>query len=199
MKKLVVNLVKSVLVAVLVLGSSSIYAVGDVKVAPISGSKKARIYIAPNQSESVTLTVLNEKGTEYLYSEKLSDASAYNKVYDFNQLNEGTYKIVAESNSKIVEKNITVSKQGVKVVGENEQYKPFFKLNGNKLIVSYLNGNENQVNVNFSDGKETFFSDEKVQDINFMKAYDLANLKQGDYIVSVNSGKDSYSYYFQVK
>ena len=199
MKKLVVNLVKSVLVAVLVLGSSSIYAVGDVKVAPISGSKKARIYIAPNQSESVTLTVLNEKGTEYLYSEKLSDASAYNKVYDFNQLNEGTYKIVAESNSKIVEKNIRVSKQGVKVVGENEQYKPFFKLNGNTLIVSSLNGNENQVNVNFSDGKETFFSDEKVQDINFMKAYDLANLKQGDYIVSVNSGKDSYSYYFQVK
>ena len=199
MKKLVVNLAKSTLVARLVLGTSNIYAVGDVKVAPISGSKKARVYVTPAQNENVKLKVLNEKGTEFLYSEELSDASSYNKIYDFNQLNEGTYKIVAESSSKIVETNITVSKEGIKVVGENEQYKPFFKLQDNKLIVSYLNDKNNQVSVNFSDGKEIFFTSKKVQDLNFMKAYDLSNLEKGAYLVSVNSGKDSYSYYFQVK
>ena len=199
MKKLVVNLVKSTLVAVLVLGSSSIYAVGDVKIAPIEGSKKAQVYVAPAQNDYVRLTVLGQNGSEYLYSEELKNEGSYNKVYDFNLLEEGTYKIVAESDNKIVEKDITISQEGIAVIGGNEKYKPFFKLDDNKLIVSYLNNESNSVNVSFSDRKETFFSGEKTECLNVLKAYDLSELEKGQYAASLNSGNESYSYYFEVK
>ncbi len=199
MKNLVLKLAKSTLVAVLVLGSNSIYAVGDVKVAPISGSKKARIYVAPEQNENVKLTVLNEYGSEFIYSAVLSEKTSYNKVYDFNNLSEGTYKIVAESNSKIIENDIAVSKEGITVLSENEKYKPFFNLKEGKLIISYLNKGLEDVSVSFSSKTSTFFSDEPISEMDFMKAYDLANLVQGEYYVSVNSGADTYSYYFEVK
>ena len=203
MKKLVVNLAKSTLVVALaVMTSSSIYAVGDVKIAPISGSKKARVYVAATQDANVHLTVLNQNGTEYLYSENLDEVnneSAYNKVYDFDLLDEGKYKIVAESDYKIVEKDITVSKDGISVVGESETFKPHFKITDDKLIVSYLNKNASNVNVTFSDRRDVFFSDKKVQDLNFMKAYSLKELVTGEYVVSLNSGDKSYSYYFEVE
>ncbi len=203
MKKLVVNLAKSTFViALAILSSNSIYAVGDVKVAPIQGSKKARVYIAATQDANVRLTILSQDGKEYLYSEAIENAedeSAYKRVYDFDLLDEGTYKIVAESDSKIVEKDITVSKDGIAVVGENEKFKPYFKIANDKLIVSYLNKESENVNVTFSDKSETFFSDEKVNDVNFMKAYSLADLVAGNYTVSLNSGDSSYNYYFEVK
>jgi hypothetical protein len=202
MKKLVLNLVKSTFVVALVLASSSIYAVGDVKIAPISGSKKARVYIAATQDANVCLTVLNQDGTEYLYSEKLDDLkdeSAYNKVYDFDLLNEGEYKIVAESDFKIVEKDITVSNEGISVVGEKETFKPHFRIADDKLIVSYLNKEGKDVEVKFSDRIDEFFSDEKVSELNIMKAYSIEQLFPGEYAVSLIAGDNTYNYYFEVR
>lgn len=189
-------------VALAVLTSSSVSAVGDVKIAPISGSKKARVYVAATQDANVRLTVLNQDGAEYLYSESLdevNDGSAYNKVYDFELLTEGNYKIVTESDYKIVEKDISVTDEGISVVGEKEKFKPSFNIKDDNLIVSYLNIEGNDVNVSFSDKYDVFFYDEKVQDLNFMKAYNIENLVKGEYVVSLNSGDQSYSYFFEVK
>jgi hypothetical protein len=119
-----------------------------------------------------------------IHSESVNSKKDFNRTYDLKAFPEGTYFLVAESDSKI-------SKYKISVVGEtaslatsaiSEVYKPMFKEEKGLVSLSIFNLDKSPVNIKIYDEDDNeVYESEVLLDQNINKIFDIKNIKSEKY------------------
>jgi hypothetical protein len=170
--------------------------IGDVKVKPVEGSKKAVVTINNYQGKKVNVSVSSENGYTNYYKEAISGNNSYSKIYDLKEFEDGSYRIVFDDEYETLEKVIHISGDELKVEHEVKFMKPKFNETPEKLYVYFTNLHNEEVNISIYDETQKIHS-EKITDSQFIrKKFDITQLHQGTYSLWLDTDTKSYHYTF---
>lgn len=183
---------------ILILGASSAFATGNIRINPYLDTDFSIVSII-NPSESfLKMKIYDEAGNLY-YSNKVSSETTDQKLLDFSYLEDGTYKIVLTGKGDKLEKNFEIinSKQ-VAELGDEMTEKTLFRTEDNNLFVTYLSFENTSFSISINDafGNEVF-TNSYASEPTFSKKFNVEALPKGDYKVRLVSNKKEYNYAFR--
>lgn len=158
---------------------------------------RAIIAFDNNSNESAVLTIENANGDMLYYKEGNIDSKIYSKVFSFKNLSDGTYKATVKNDEGETSLNFNVNEDKINVLEKAESISPFFEVNKNALKLSFLNHSLSNVEVKFSGTEGEIYSKNLGKDFNIIAGFDITNLKEGNYVVNVSNGDNTYSYNFK--
>jgi hypothetical protein len=90
----------------------------------------------------------------------------------------------------------------MKMLSEAISYRPVFWVDGDMLLISYMNLGQESVSISFED--ELTLKDEPAliyqesteSDMSFERIFDIQNLSEGEYTITLKSGENTYKYFF---
>jgi hypothetical protein len=136
-----------------------------------------------NEVSKVELSIF-DLDNKLIHSENINSKESVNRTYDLNALPEGTYFLVAESDTKI-------SKYEIAVIGKTailtsnavkETYKPML-LNKNGLVsVSIFNVYQNPVSIKvYNAADEVVYTSPLIEEQYISKYFDIKNVDNEEY------------------
>jgi hypothetical protein len=190
--------VLSIAMALFVAGNVFATEIGDMKVKPVNGSKKAVVTVQNMKGEEFSVSIVNSNGWVKYYKEEITDLTIYGKLYDLSNLESGKYKIVFDNRYQLIEKVIKIDNEDVKVIKEAKYLKPTFLDKNNKVSFSYANLNNEKIAVQIKDASGNKIFDEKLDEENVIaKTYNVENLPEGEYTLKVKTSKHTFSHKFE--
>ncbi len=179
----------------LVLISGAAWATGNMKVNIVSTENNRTTVQIINVADSFyELELQNEYGDVVFYKRTKTSVTNYSKQYDFSKLDDGNYKLTVQGTDEKMENNLSIKKGQVEVLNQTKEIEPFFALNDNRLELSWLNFEQENLRILIYDKSNLLF--EKKLEPNFAVNYalDLSKLKSGNYD-AVLVTEDSYFEY----
>ena len=129
---------------------------------------------------------------DVLYNEVIRTEGKSTRVFDFLNLEDGTYKVVAKKNGKSLERAFTI-KGGELVYGGRAVVDPIFKVNGTRAIIELPNEQRKEVVVKVLDDKgEELYS--TIDNKPVFKNFDFGKVQSGVYTVLVDVEGDDYTF-----
>jgi hypothetical protein len=168
--------------AALFLISGAVLAAGNLKVniAP-NGTDRAAVEIS-NVAESIyEIELKNERGEIVFYKRTNAPSISYSQNYNFSILEEGTYYLTVKVNNEKIENTLGISKGQVAVMNQRKEVKPFFTVKENRLELSYLNFELENLKVLVYDNNRLIFEKELKPEFAVNYAVDFSQLDRGKY------------------
>ena len=156
----------------------------------VTCTRAAIIYKSSDDSRcNLSIETLNG---DVLYSENIRSKGKSARVFDFMNLEDGTYKIVAKKNGKSLERAFSI-KGGELVYGGKVVVDPIFKVNGTRAIIELPNEQRKEVIVKVldSNGEELYSTIENRQ---VCKNFEFSKVQSGVYTVLVDIEGDDYKF-----
>lgn len=169
-----------------------------VNIYPLS-SEKAVVAISNNTASNFQISILNEQGETIYYKETNADNKDYRKVFDFSNLEAGSYTLKATIDGTETERSFKIGKNAIAVEKEKTAMEPYFSYKDGVLGVSYLNFGEENLNLHFYDANGLVFSKEIGKEFNVIEGFDLSKLASGEYTVVLLTGSKEYAYNVNVE
>jgi hypothetical protein len=143
-----------------------------------------------NEVSKVELSIV-DLDNKLIHSENVNSKGSVNRTYDLNALPEGTYFLVAESDTKIAKYEISVIGQTA-VLSSNvvkETYKPML-VNKNGLVsVSIFNSFNSPVSIKvYNAADEEVYSSPLMKEQHISKYFDIRNLANKQYTFVMSYG-----------
>jgi len=136
-----------------------------------------------NEVNKVELSIL-DLDNKLIHSENVNSKGSVNRTYDLNALPEGTYFLVAESDTKIAKYEISVIGQTA-VLGANavkETYKPMLVNNNGLVSLSIFNLGQNPVSIKiYNAADEEVYTSAVIEEQHISKYFDIKNLANEEY------------------
>jgi hypothetical protein len=169
-----------------------------VNIRPIN-SEKAVVAISNAEASNYQISIVNDKG-EVVYSKQTDEETMdYNKVFDFSNLENGDYKLVATVNRLTTERAFYVNNKTILVGKEKNMIEPYFTYKNGTLKISYLNFSQEKLNLNFYTENEMVYSDVIGDSFSIQKGYNLSKLEKGSYSVVLSTVDKAYTYNVNVE
>ena len=128
-----------------------------------------------------------------MYSEKVGDAEAYSKKFNLRNLPDGKYLLKVEDSLKETIFEFGIYDSIVRIADRNENVKPVFRKNGQKVFLNLLNTDMQDVQIKVYDSENRVIFDETVVDTFLVeKAFNFENAFEDTYTVIVKDGKNTY-------
>ena len=156
----------------------------------VTCTRAAIIYKSSDDSRcNLSIETLNG---DVLYSENIRSKGKSARVFDFMNLEDGTYKVIAKKRGNTLERAFTI-KDGELIYGGHVTIDPIFKVVGTRAIIELLNeqGKEVVVKILDSEGEELYSAVEKRQ-VN--KNFEFGKVASGVYTVLVDVEGDDYKF-----
>ena len=154
--------------------------------------KTITVFFDDDKSELVTISIVDKVGFELL-EEEVQTKNRKSRSYNLKQLPLGTYTIKIEGDQKIVYKEIKTERNGSVVVSEKTAFKPNSTFDNNRWKINLLSQGKN-VDIKILDANyETIFEDKIKDKMVLAKAYNLEELNNGVYTLSVRVGNEVYN------
>ncbi len=139
-----------------------------------------------------TLSVETNDGKEVLYSESVRKAGKTARVFDFLNLEDGAYKVVAKKNGRRMERTFRI-KGGELIYGGYVVVDPIFKASGTRAIIELPNEHGKKVIVKVLDSRgEELYS--AIENREVRKNFEFSNVDAGEYTVLVDVDGDDYRF-----
>lgn len=149
------------------------------------------VYTSYNEGRC-TLTVETKDGKEVLYSENVRTMGKSGRVFDFLNLEDGDYKVVARKNGNKMERSFSI-KNGELIYGGRVVVDPIFIASGNRAIIELPNEHGKDVVVKVFDAKgEELYS--AIENKQIRKNFEFSKVEAGDYVVYVDVDGDDYEF-----
>ncbi len=173
--------------------SGMTYAGGGVSVTASNEKNVAIISLAKLEAKQVRLSV--EDATENItyFSAFVENASDYKKAFDFSLLKDGDYVVVVNNNGELIKQPIQIVDSKILVTEESVTVKPVFKRVNDNLLVYFNNEDESNLLVSIV-GKDGVVYTEECKDKFFKRKYNLSNLPNGKYNVTVFNNNQEFNY-----
>jgi hypothetical protein len=155
---------------------------------------RAIIAIDNSANEMAVLTIENANGDILYYKEGNINEKVYSKVFSFKNLTTGGYKVSVKTRNGENTLNFNVVDGEVKV--KTEKIAPFIEVNDNVIKLSYLNHSLAPVEIILSNEEGDIYSKQLGNDFNINAGFNIASLKNGNYVVNVSNGDNTFSYNF---
>lgn len=191
---------KVTLVFALFLAAHTVWASGNlsVNIQPIS-AEKVVVAISSLTESNLKITVEDQKNRIVYYNETSEPKGDYRKIFDFSELENGSYKLSVVSKNLTAEREFQISKGEVKVGKEKTTLEPFFGYEDGLLRYSYLNFDNENVTMYFLDKNDLIYSKEIGNTFNVNEALNLSKLKKGDYSVILSAGEKEFTYQVDIR
>ena len=189
---------QNVLVVALMLVTLCNYANNEKDFNNIVNAKNVKV-VFEDVKKGQQLTVNDENGVE-LHSELLTKEGELTKVFDLSSLNDGLYTIELNKEFLVVIKYLEVKDNKVIFIDNSEQviFKPLIKNEGDLVLISKLDFNENPLKVTLFFEGDMILSETIKSELIINRVYKLNKELKGNYTVVVNSNGKSYSSFFKI-
>ena len=151
-----------------------------------------------NAKKGQKLLVKNENGI-ILHSETLKNSGDLSKAFNLNQLEDGKYTIELEKDYEIIIKPVEIKNNVLTFIQSKETkiFKPLVRHKKDKLLISQLSPESEQVKVEIFYEDELIYSETIQGEKTVNRVYKLENEKFGNYYAIVKSDNRSYIEYFK--
>ena len=158
-------------------------------------NERAIVAVLNEKAASMELSILASNGDVVYYRQTSEPVTSYHKLYDFKNLADGKYVLNLKVNDTNVTTDFEVSPKGIKV-GENKMtFDPWFAFSNNELKVSYLNFNQESLNLYLYNDHGLVYHNRLGRDFSITKGFDLSKLQSGNYKAVLSSGSSNYTFY----
>jgi hypothetical protein len=177
------KILKFSLVAAALLTVMNVSALGNDFSLDVKKVQGKKVTFVLNEVNKVELSIL-DLDDKLIHSENVNSKGSVNRTYDLNALPEGTYFLVAESDTKIAKYEISVIGQTA-VLGANavkETYKPMLVNNNGLVSLSIFNLGQNPVSIKiYNAADEEVYTSSVIEEQHISKYFDIKNLANEEY------------------
>lgn len=172
----------------------------------VTGVEKPKMNVIPVTLDRAIVSIENENPAQFevsieaengdlvYYKQSSNPITDYRKVFDFKDLEAGSYVFNLKVNETSVSNEFSVSHKGI-VVGEKKmRFAPYFNYNNQVLKLSYLNFDEEPLKLKFFGEDGLVYQTQLGKDFNIATGYDLTNLEKGAYTVVLSSYNNEFTY-----
>lgn len=148
------------------------------------------VTFALNESNKVELSIY-DLDNKLIHTENVNSKGSINRTYDLKALPEGTYFLVAESDTKIAKYEISVIGKTAVLASSpvSEVYKPVFTNKNGLVSLSIFNLYKNPVSIKiYNQADEEVYTSPVLVDQNVEKVYDIKNLPYEKYTFVMTYG-----------
>jgi hypothetical protein len=162
-------------------------------IVPMS-DKKAMVEAINAKSAFFELTIENQRGKIMYYKRSENPLTIYQKVFDFSNLENGSYAMKLRVNETSLAQNFQVTGNEV-VPGDSQlQFDPYFSFKDNQLKFSYLNFEKENVKLGVYSNNKMIFKKVLGRDFDINSGLDLSKLEEGEYHFVLYSPSHNYTY-----
>ncbi|WP_319228501.1 hypothetical protein [Draconibacterium orientale] len=158
---------------------------------PLSDDR-AVVSIMNENAEFFELRIHAEDGELIYYKQTTKPLNTYQKIFDFKNLENGNYTMDLRIKDTRLLKDFSVSAKGITVGESKLRIDPYFAFADGILKLSYLNFDQEQLNLNIYDEKGLVYETSLGKDFNIASGYDLSALNEGKYEVVISSLKNNF-------
>jgi len=128
-----------------------------------------------------------------LYSENVVNKKKYAKKFDLRNLKLGIYSLSMDDDLKTIKYILSVEDKNVKILSKEETYKPTFNRKEGVVYLNFLNSDSKQVSIIVMDNDSRVIFEETITDSTIVeKAFNFENAYEGNYIVVMKKGDNTY-------
>jgi hypothetical protein len=184
----------------LVAFASTVFASGNLKVniLPLNADK-AVVAISTLSNSNFNITIADDKGQIVYYQESSNPGENYRKVYNFSDLEDGTYQLTVVSDNLSAERQFNKSRGQIKVGEEKTTLEPFFGDEAGILRCSYLNFTKEDMTLHFFKNNELIYTKNVGREFNIQEALNLSKLDKGSYEAVLSAGGKQFTYPIQIQ
>ena len=162
-------------------------------------NEKAAVAISTLSNSNFNVTIADDKGQVFYYQENTDQADVFQKVYNFENLEEGIYKLTVLSEGVTTERQFQKQHGRILVGDEKTTMKPFFGYDGDLLRCSYLNFDNDKVTLHFYGATGELLSKQFGKDFSIQQALNLSKLDKGSYDAVLTAGDKQFTYNIEVE
>lgn len=179
----------------LVAFANTLFASGNLKVniLPLN-AEKAVVAISTLSDSNFNITIADDQGEIVYYQENSNPDENYRKVYDFSDLEDGTYKLTVVSDDVTSERLFKKSHRIINVGEEKTTIEPYFGYEDGILKCSYLNFNKEDMTIYFFKNNELLYTKDIGRNFNIQEALNLSKLNKGNYKAVLYAGEKQFIY-----
>jgi len=184
----------------LVAFANTLFASGNLKVniLPVD-SEKAVVAISTLTDSNFNITIADENGQIIYYQENSNTGENYRKVFNFSDIEDGTYKLTVVSNDLTAERQFKKSHGQINVGEEKTTLEPFFGYEAGILRCSYLNFTKEDMTLHFFKNNELIYTKNIGRGFNMQEALNLSKLDKGNYEAVLYAGGKQFTYPIQIQ
>ncbi len=189
-------------VAVLVLFSGVAMASGNLKVNIEQGaSDEAVVRISNVVASQFEIEIRNMNNDIVYYKQNSNPSQNVSKTFDFSRLRDGEYALEVRLDKETNQSILQVDNGKVLLVEQNKEVQPFFALKNNRLEISYLNYEKDDVMFYVYDNRTRQLLHEAKLGSEFAlhNAVDFSKLNNGSYDAVLVSANHVYEYNVMLK
>jgi len=180
--------------------ANTLFAAGNLRVNILPGdSQKALVAISTLSNSNFNITIVDEKDQIVFYQENSGPNENYRKVYDFSNLDDGTYKLTVASDNLTAERQFIKSHGKIKVGEEKTILEPLFYYEADILRCSYLNFNKEDITLHLYKNNEQIYGKSIGRDFNIQQGLDLSKLGKGNYKAILYAGAKQFEYPIEIQ
>lgn len=183
---------------------STVLAVAIVAIA--TAVEKPKMNVVPLTADRAVVTIQNEaaaifqlsihaeNGDLVYYKQSTSPLSNYQKVFDFKDLDNGSYTMKLKVNDTRVSKEFEVASSGISFGESKFRFDPYFSFNEDVLKLSFLNFDSEKYTLSIYNEAGLIYHSKLGNDFALTSGYDLSGLESGKYEVIMSSIGNEFSY-----
>ncbi|QXP71348.1 hypothetical protein H0I29_04495 [Polaribacter sp. R2A056_3_33] len=152
-----------------------------------------------NVKKGQTLTIKNSNGLT-VYNNEIQNSGDYSKTFDFSALENGIYSAELNKDFEIVIKQFNVENGLVTFLNNKDEkiFKPIIRTEGELLLISKINFNNEPLKVTLYYNDETVLSETISGDKLLKRVYKLSEKEVGAYKVVISSDQRTYTKEFKI-
>lgn len=175
-------------------------------VAIASAVEKPKMDVVTLNADRAVISITNEnpalfemsiettRGDVVYYKQSNEPITSYQKTFDFANLENGSYVFNLKVNDTKLSKDFTVNSKNILFGDSKLRFDPYFSFKDNELKLSYLNFDEENVNISFYNEGGVVYQKKLGSDFAIMDGYDLSKLEDGKYRVVLSGFKNQFEY-----
>ncbi len=179
---------------------NSAFAAGNLKLnILLLNQQRAAVYISSLTNDMFSLSLTDERGNMVYYRENEGSGENYRKVFNFAELENGTYRLKVVCNDLSSERLIQKMNNSFVIGDEKTTIIPYFGFGSNILRCSYLNFNKETVTFHLYKNDNLLFDKSLGNEFSIQQALDLSKLNRGDYEAVLNAGEKQFIYNVKIR
>jgi hypothetical protein len=162
-------------------------------------NEKAAVAISTLSNSNFNVTISDDAGQIFYFQENADQVDVYQKVYNFENLEDGTYNLTVLADGVSTERQFQKQHGRILVGDEKTTLEPFFGFEGGLLRCSYLNFNNDKVTLRFNGDNGELVSKQFGKEFSIQQAFDLSKLEKGSYEAVLDAGTKQFTYNIEVE
>jgi hypothetical protein len=162
-------------------------------VVPLTADR-AIVSIQNENAALLELSIHAENGELVYYKQSTNPLSSYQKVFDFEKLENGKYTMDLKVNDTRLSKEFEIASKEISVGESKLRFDPYFNFADEVLKFSYLNFDQENFSLNIYDEQGLVYESKLGKDFNISSGYNLSSLSAGKYNVVLSSNNAEFAY-----